>query len=100
MVANAFDAARMKSPTSSAPPFPSASELIVVAPFDVTFSLRVTPVFALNVNVDPAVIVDPASWTTVPPDVILNAASVATAPSSVTDVVASEIVKLPSVNAW
>ena len=97
MVANAFDAARMKSPTSSVPPFPSASELIVVAPFDVTFSFRVTPVFALKVNVDPAVIVDPASWTTVAPDVILNAASVATAPSSVTEVVASEIVNEPNV---
>ena len=97
MVANAFDAARIKSPTSSAPPFPSASELIVVAPFDVTSSLRVTPVFALNVNVDPAVIVDPASWTTVAPDVILNAASVATAPPSVTEVVASEIVNEPNV---
>ena len=51
VVVKVFEEARSKSPE----PLSSASVSTVVVPFDVTFWFRSTPLFALNVNVDPAV---------------------------------------------
>ena len=93
VVVNVFEDAKSKSPVPSSP----VSVSITVAPADVTFWFKSTPPSAFNVSVDPAV--KTAFWTIVPPDVILTAASVVNAPPRVTDVVASEIVKLPNVNA-